>query len=205
MLRAFIVSGILGFLTILIFSFIGIHASLENITLTGNVPADVGRNMSMVAFFLMAILMMFAGGSTLDSTFASLSKLIAKDLPNLKRIDLGNKSKIIGMSVMALFAIVGNLPMVFGTNILAATTISGTMVMGLAPIFLLHGFIKPTKMGFHLSFWIGIFLGVAYTMGIIPKAFEIGDGKSALLLGVNLYGLVLCFLAYIIPGLIKKQ
>lgn len=41
-------------------------------------------------------------------------------------------------------------------------------------------------------------------MGIIPKAFEIGDGKSALLLGVNLYGLVLCFLAYIIPGLIKK-
>lgn len=205
MLRAFIVSGILGFLTILIFSFIGIHASLENITLTGNVPADVGRNMSMVAFFLMAILMMFAGGSTLDSTFASLSKLIAKDLPNLKGIDLGNKSKIIGMSVMALFAIVGNLPMVFGTNILAATTISGTMVMGLAPIFLLHGFIKPTKIGFHLSFWIGIFLGIAYTIGIIPKAFEIGDGKSALLLGVNLYGLVLCFLVYIIPGLIKKQ
>lgn len=132
------------------------------------------------------------------------SLLIAKDLPNLKGIDLGNKSKVIGMSVMALFAIVGNLPMVFGTNILAATTISGTMVMGLAPIFLLHGFIKPTKMGFHLSFWIGIFLGIAYTICIIPKVFAIGNGKSALLLGVNLYGLVLCFLAYIIPGLIKK-
>lgn len=204
MLRAFIVSGILGFLTILIFSFIGIHASLENIPLTGNVPADVGRNMSIVAFFLMAILMMFAAGSTLDSTFSSLSKLIAQDLPHIKGFDFGNKSKIIGMSAMALFAIVGNLPMIAGTNILAATTISGTMVMGLAPIFLLHGFIKPTKIGFHLSFWIGIFLGVAYTMGIIPKVFAIGNGKSALLLGVNLYGLILCFLVYAIPGIIKK-
>lgn len=204
MLRAFIVSGILGFLTILIFSFIGIHASLENIKLTGNVPADVGRNMSIVAFFLMAILMMFAAGSTLDSTFSSLSKLIAQDLPHIKGFDFGNKSKVIGMSVMALFAIVGNLPMIAGTNILAATTISGTMVMGLAPIFLLHGFIKPTKIGFHLSFWIGIFLGVAYAMGIIPKVFAIGNGKSALLLGVNLYGLILCFLGYAIPGIIKK-
>lgn len=206
MLLSFIVSGILGFLTILIFSFIGIHASIENIPLTGNVPADVGRSMSMTVFFLMAILMMFAGGSTLDSTFSSLSKLIAQDLPHIKGFDFGSKSKTIGMAVMALFAIVGNLPMIAGTNILAATTISGTMVMGLAPIFLLHdiGLIKPTKIGFHLSFWIGIVLGIAYTMGIIPKVFAIGDGKNSLLLGVNLYGLILCFLGYIIPGIIKN-
>ena len=41
-------------------------------------------------------------------------------------------------------------------------------------------------------------------MGIIPKVFAIGDGKNALLLGVNLYGLILCFIGYIIPGIIGK-
>ena len=106
---------------------------------------------------------------------------------------------------VVLFAVVGNLPMIAGTNILAATTISGTMVIGLSPIFLLHGIFKPTKIGFHLSFWIGIFLGIAYTIGVIPKIFSIGDGKSALLLGVNLYGSILCFLAYIIPSIIMKK
>ena len=205
MLKAFIVSGILGFIVILIFSFIGIHAKLENIVLSGNVPADVAKNMSVFAFLLMAVLMIFAAGSTLDSTFSSLSKLAAQDLPHIKGIDLGNKARIIGMLVMVLFAVVGNLPMIAGTNILAATTISGTMVIGLSPIFLLHGIFKPTKIGFHLSFWIGIFLGIAYTIGVIPKIFSIGDGKSALLLGVNLYGSILCFLAYIIPSIIMKK
>ena len=52
---------------------------------------------------------------------------------------------------------------------------------------------------------MGIFLGIAYTIGVIPKIFSIGDGKSALLLGVNLYGSILCFLAYIIPSIIMKK
>ena len=95
--------------------------------------------------------------------------------------------------------------MIVGTNILKATTISGTMVMGLAPIFLLHGVVKPTKIGFHLSFWIGIILGVLLTINMIPSIWSIGNGENALLLGVNVYGLILCTIGYVVPGIIAKR
>lgn len=206
MVKAFTVSGILGFLAILLFSLIGIHARLEGMPLSSNVPAEVGAATSMAAFFAMALLMIFAAGSTLDSTFSSLSKLVARDLPHTIKKDLGTKARVIGMGVMVLFAFIGNLPMLVGTDILAATTISGTMIMGLGPIFLLHGRVKPTKLGFHLCFWIGIALGFAYSFapGLVA-GFAIGSGKSAVLLGVNLYGLIACTLAYVIPGLVSQM
>ena len=116
--------------------------------------------------------------------------------------DLGDKSRKLGMLVMVIIALVGNLPMILGTDILKATTISGTMVIGLAPVFLLHGLVRPTKIGFHLSFWIGIILGFAMTFNAIPAWFAIGTGKYAMLLGVNLYGLIACTLAYIVAGLV---
>ncbi|MEG0016858.1 MAG: hypothetical protein RR747_09805 [Gordonibacter sp.] len=205
MVKAFVVSGVLGFLAILLFSFIGIHAQLVGIPLSSNVPAAVGAATSMAAFFAMALMMIFAAGSTLDSTFSSLSKLAARDLPHIVNKDFGNKARVIGMGVMVLFAFVGNLPMLVGTSILAATTISGTMIMGLGPIFLLHGRVKPTKLGFHLCFWIGIVLGFAYSFapGLVA-GLAIGGGKSAVLLGVNLYGLIACTLAYVIPGLVAQ-
>ena len=175
MLRAFIVSGILGFISILIFSFIGIHAKLIGMEVSSNVPAALGKTLGVAGYFAMIVVMISAAGSTLDSTFASLGKLTGKDLP-----EMAGKP-------------------------LKATTISGTMVIGLAPIFLLHGFVKPTKIGFHLSFWIGIILGVLLTVKMIPASWAIGSGKSALLLGVNFYGLILCTLGYVIPGLFAKR
>ncbi|MDR1358223.1 MAG: hypothetical protein LBJ48_02545 [Coriobacteriales bacterium] len=205
MVKAFTVSGILGFLAILLFSFIGIHAQLTGLPLTSNVPAQVGAASSMAAFFAMAILMIFAAGSTLDSAFSSLAKLSARDLPGIIGRSLGKRARPLGMAVMVLFAFIGNLPMIVGTDILAATTISGTMIMGLGPIFLLHGRIKPTKLGFHLCFWIGIALGFAYSFapGLV-SGLALGAGKSATLLGVNLYGLITCTLAYVIPGLVAQ-
>ena len=113
--------------------------------------------------------------------------------------------KKVAVLFMITFAIIGNLPMIMGTDILKATTISGTMVIGLAPIFLLHGFVKPTKLGFHLSFWIGIILGILLTINLIPTSWAIGTGKSALLLGVNLYGLILCTIGYVVPGMFAKN
>lgn len=204
MVKAFTVSGILGFFAILIFSFVGLHANLEGMELTANVPAQVGAATSITAFFALAILMIFAAGSTLDSTFSSLSKLVARDLPHIVNKDFGKKARLIGMAVMVLFAFVGNLPMIVGTDILAATTISGTMIMGLGPIFLLHGRVKPTKLGFHLCFWIGIVLGFAYSFAPeLVAGLAIGEGKSNVLLGVNFYGLITCTLAYLVPGIVS--
>ncbi|WP_197050036.1 hypothetical protein [Campylobacter sputorum] len=106
---------------------------------------------------------------------------------------------------MIIFAIIGNIPMFFGTNILKATTISGTMVMGLAPIFLLHGIIKPNSYSFHLPFWCGIMLGILETLKLIPHWMYIGSEKYASLLGVNFYGLIFCVILYFIGANIKDR
>lgn len=205
MLKSFIISGLLGFVFILIFSLVGIHSAVSGLPVTGNVPAQLGKAMGTGAYFIMLVIMVSSAGSTLDSTFSSLSKLTAQDLPNIWGHDFGEKARKIGMTMMVIFAILGNLPMVVGTSILKATTISGTMVMGLAPIFILHGFVKPTKPGFHLSFWCGIILGVVYTLGWFSESLAIGNGKNALLLAVNFYGLILCTVGYIAPALLSRR
>ncbi len=201
MLRAFTLAGVLGFIAILAFSLIGVHASLSGLEASSNVPADLARSMGIGALIVMTLVMISAAGSTLDSTFSSLARLTGRELPALAGRNLGQKAIAVGMTAMLLFAVLGNLPMLAGTDILKATTISGTMVMGLAPVFLLHGLVRPTALGFHLSFWCGLLLGVALTLGWIPDSWAIGDGRYALLLGTNLYGLLLCTAAYLLSGL----
>ncbi|MEO1829207.1 MAG: sodium:solute symporter [Pseudomonas sp.] len=205
MLRAFTLAGVLGFVAILAFSLIGVHATLGGIEAGGNVPAALAKSLGVGALIVMTLVMISAAGSTLDSTFSSLARLSGRELPALLQRDLGQKAIGVGMATMLVFALLGNLPMLAGTDILKATTISGTMVIGLAPVFLLHGFVRPTRLGFHLSFWTGIGLGVALTLGWIPQSWAIGDGRYALLLGTNLYGLLLCTAGYLLPGMLTRR
>ena len=199
MLRAFIVAGVLGFVAIVAFSLVGVHARLEGLPPSGNVPADVARMLGVAGFFAMAVVMISSAASTLDSTFSSLSKSVAHDLPQLAGRDGLRRPVLAGTVAMGLFAVVGNLPMIAGTDILKATTISGTMVIGLAPVFLLARRVVYSPLSFHLSFWTGMSLGVLLAAGQIPSAWAIGEGKYALLLGTNLYGLALCFAGFLLP------
>jgi len=203
MRRAFMLAGILGFVAILAFSLIGVHAQLTGLEASDNVPAALAKTMGVGALLVMTVVMVSAAGSTLDSTFASLAKLVGRELPQLAGRNLGSRAISLGMAAMVLFALLGNLPMIAGTDILKATTISGTMVIGLAPVFVLHGLTTPTRLGFHFSFWTGICLGIAVTLDWIPPSWAIGDGKYALLLGTNLYGLALCTLGYLLPGWLR--
>ena len=205
MRRAFWIAGALGFVVILAFSLIGVHAQLTGLAASDNVPAALAKSLGVAALLVMTVVMVSAAGSTLDSTFSSLAKLAGRELPRLAGRDLGQKAIGVGMAVMVAFALLGNLPMLAGTDILKATTISGTMVIGLAPVFILHGLVAPTRLGFHLSFWCGIALGVALTLGWIPPSWAIGEGKYALLLGTNLYGLGLCALGYLVPGWWRRR
>ena len=207
MLKCFTVAGLLGFVAILLFSFIGIDARLSGLEGVTDAAQVVAQGMGIAAFFLMAVMMIMCGGSTLDSTFSSLAKLTARDLPAILGKDPHKKARWIGIGFMVVFAFLGNLPMIMGTDILAATTISGTMIMGLGPIFLLHGAgpIKPTKVGFMLAFWIGMILGIVDTVAPESLAFmNIGGGSYANFLGVNFWGAIVCWLAYIIPGVIAN-
>lgn len=204
MLRAFIVAGVLGFVAIFAFSLVGVHARLEGIATSGNVPAEVARGLGVAGWFAMIVVMVTSAGSTLDSTFTSLSKLVARDLPVLAGRLPSPKALTIGSLTMVAFALLGNLPMIAGTDILKATTISGTMVIGLAPIFLFSGRVGYSPLSFHLAFWPGIVLGVLQAVNLIPAAWAIGGGKYAILLGTNLYGLALCTAGFFLPLLLPR-
>ena len=205
MLRAFIVAGVLGFIAIFAFSLVGVHARLEGIRISSNVPADVARGLGFAGFFAMIVVMVSSAGSTLDSTFTSLSKLVARELPLLAGRVPSPKAMTIGSLTMVVFALLGNLPMIAGTDILKATTISGTMVIGLAPIFLFSNRVGYSPLSFHLAFWTGMTLGVLQLMNLIPPAWAIGSGKYAILLGTNLYGLLLCTAGFFLPLLLPRK
>lgn len=199
MLRSFIVAGVLGFVCILAFSLVGVYANLEGIEAAGNAPVAVGRSLGLATLFFMSIIMISSAGSTLDSTFASFSKNLTLDWPVASGARFGQPTVHMGIVIMLALAVLGNLPMLAGTDILKATTVSGTMVMGLAPIFILSRLVHYSPWSFHLAFWPGILLGVALAAGLIPSAWAIGEGKYALLLGTNVYGLAICTLGYLAP------
>jgi len=199
MLKAFVVAGVLGFLAILAFSLVGVHARLEGIAANGNAPAQVARMLGTTGFFAMAVVMISSAASTLDSTFTSLSKSVAHELPLLAGRTPGERAIRNGVITMAMFALLGNLPMIAGTDILKATTLSGTMVIGLAPVFLLSRWVHYSPLSFHLSFWTGMGLGILLAVGALPAGWAIGEGKYGLLLGANLYGLILCTAGFLAP------
>ena len=204
MLRAMVVSGIVGFLCIFAFSLVGVHARLEGLPAGDNMPGAVALAFGTLPYMLMTVVMIMAAGSTLDSTFASVAKSIGQEVPLLAGRTSTARAITIGMWTMLAFAVLGNLPMLAGTDILKATTISGTMVMGLAPVFLLAPLVKHSAWSFHLAFWPGVLLGVLLAVGMIPQSWAIGTGKYALLLGTNLYGLAICCAGFLLPLALQR-
>lgn len=227
-LRAFGVAGALGFLFIVLFGLVGVHAFVQGIPSGEDTPGVVARSFGVATLAGMNVLMLTSAGSTLDSTFSSLAKAGSLDLGRaLRRLDPGRAVRKLGslplpapsgpdsepaaaaVSVgrwtMVVMAVLGNLPLLTGAKILQATTISGTMVMGLAPIFLLAFLRDAPPLSFHLAFWTGLALGVVHVLGWVPASLAIGDGVYASLLGVNVYGLVLCSLLFLVPAFLARR
>ncbi|MCK7500657.1 MAG: hypothetical protein MZW92_68410 [Comamonadaceae bacterium] len=123
MLRAFVFAGVAGFACILLFSLVGVHAKLEGIAAGDNVPAAVAGTLGVGAFFFMTVVMVASAGSTLDSTFSSLAKSVARELPMLAGRAEPARAVTLGTWTMVVFALLGNLPMIAGTDILKATTL----------------------------------------------------------------------------------
>jgi len=199
MLRAMIIAGTLGFVCIFAFSLVGVHARIEGLPLGDNMPGAVALAFGTAPYVLMTVIMVMAAGSTLDSTFSSIAKSVGQEVPLLAGRAPGARAVTVGMWAMVAIAVLGNLPMIAGTDILKATTLSGTMVMGLAPVFLLSPLVRHSPWSFHLAFWPGVTLGVLLALGAIPSAWAIGTGKYALLLGTNLYGLAICIAGFLVP------
>lgn len=195
-LKSYLLAAAIGFVCILLFSFIGIYGQSKG--LTGRVEVEVSKLLGAGAMLSMNVIMVTSAASTLDSTFSSFSKLVV--------IDLGNQqggSITLGRLVMVVLAVLGTLPVFVGPDILSATTISGTMVMGLAPVFLLWRFKSP-RLSFHLPVAWGIAVGILEVMGSFPEALIFTTGKYASLLWANAWGLLGSFILYGTPILIHR-
>ena len=191
--KSFLWAALLGAFCIIFFSFIGIYAQKQG--MQGQAAVEVGKAFGVVILLVINFIMITSAASTLDSTFSSFSKLLAVDL------NLG-KSVSFGRITMATVAILGTIPVFLNAEILSATTISGTMVIGLTPMFVFWKY-KVPKISFYLSIFCGLFFGILLVFNVFPEQLIFTQGKYASLLWSNLWGILCCTILYFIPKWIK--
>jgi len=188
-LKSFLWASIIGGLCIILFSIIGVYAQSQG--MQGQAAVEVGKAFGVVILLIINFIMITSAASTLDSTFSSFSKLLAIDLK------LGNSLKF-GRWSMVVIAVLGTIPVFLDAEILSATTISGTMVIGLTPVFLFWKG-KVPKISFHLSVFCGILFGFLLILNWFPNALIFTDGKYGDLLWINFWGILSCIILYFIP------
>ncbi|MBX9889137.1 MAG: sodium:solute symporter [Flavobacteriaceae bacterium] len=192
--KSFLWASLLGGLCIVLFSIIGVYAKTQG--MTGDAAFEVGKAFGVVILLVINFIMITSAASTLDSTFSSFSKLVSLDL------NLG-KSVTFGRLAMVTVALLGTIPVFLDAEILSATTISGTMVIGLTPVFLFWN-MKVPKISFYLSVICGIVFGFILVFNWLPTNLIFTDGKYADLLWVNIYGILSCIVLYCVPKWIRK-
>ncbi|WP_224243482.1 SLC5/6 family protein [Hyalangium gracile] len=211
MLTAYLLAGLLGALFIVLYSFIGVHAKLAGLSGAGDAPMRVARALDTGALLIISLLMMNSAGAVLDSAFAAIARHVSVDLAGeggahpsgfrgllepLARRAREDGGLRLGRAAMVLFAVVGNLPLFATADVLKATTISGTMVLGFTFPFLLWRWHRPAPAAFVLSFLPGLVVGVWANTAAWPELLTLGDGAYRALLGANVYGLVLSGVGY---------
>ncbi len=187
-LRSFVVATFVGGACIILFSFVGIYARMES--LEGQAAVEVSKLLGVGMQLMMNFIMVTSAASTLDSTFNSFSKLVVVDLKKEAQPSIS-----LGRWVIVGIAVLGTIPIFLGAEILAATTISGTMVIGLTPIFIFWKK-NASPLSYFLSVGTGIFFGIWLTTGSWPAQFVFFEGKYGDLLSVNIIAFISCLLAY---------
>lgn len=213
MLISFVLAGLLSGGFIFLFSFVGLYARAQG--LDGEPFVAVPASFGFIMLLVFNGIMLLSGGSTLDSTFTSTAKLSARDWNSGGMMTSPAGQLRTGRIALIVIALLGNLPLLsiylgprVGPAIIAATTISGTMVMGLAPVFLLAWMRRAGALSFHLAFWPGVLIGIVRAVetfakiSLIPPALGLGSGDYALDLGVNIYGVLLCTAGYVAGALL---
>ena len=183
--RAFYWAVPVGAVCIVLFSLVGVFAKAGG--LEGQAAVEVAKLLGVPAMLVINLIMITSAASTLDSTFASWSGLVTRFGPS--------RTLTTGRIAMGVLAILGTIPVFLGPEILSATTISGLMVVGLAPVFLLWRMDVPAW-SFHAAVGIGLFVGIHYAIIGVPSWLMFGDGKYAGLLGATVLGTALAFVFF---------
>lgn len=193
-LKAYLWAAIVGGMSILLFSLVGVYAQLQG--MQGQAAVEVGKAFGVVVLLIINVIMLTSAASTLDSTFSSFAKLLSLDL-------MWGNSLTFGRLSMIVIAALGTFPIFLDASILSATTISGTMVLGLTPVFLFWKQ-KPPVLSYYLSIGCGLFFGLLLVFEKFPQWLYFSEGAYADLLWVNVWGLLCCLLVYWIPLWLKK-
>ncbi len=185
-LRAFFWATPVGFICIVLFSVVGIYGGLVGVS--GQAPVEVAKLLGGPILLVMNFIMITSAASTLDSTFSSFAKLAVVDL------GLAGKEKLVSTGRLAMIGItvLGTIPVFLNPTILAATTVSGAMVSGLAPVFCLW-WMKAPPLSFYLSVGFGLLCGLVLVLGWWPASWCIGTGTYKDLLGVTVVEIFGCF------------
>ncbi len=196
-LKSYLWATVIGASCIILFSFVGIFAKMKGL----EAPATIGvaKFFGTVLLLVMNTIMLTSAAATIDSTFTSTAKLVHIDLLNEKGISV-SKARL----TMIAIAVFGTIPIFFNPEILSATTISGTMVMGLAPIFVCWNLDAP-KISYFASVILGMLFGFWLVFYPVPAFMHLSDGKYADLLSINLFGTIACFIVFLLPILFKKK
>ena len=195
MRKSFLWAGVLGGICIVLFSLVGVYA--QQAGLEGQAAVEVAKKLGVVLLLIINFIMITSAASTLDSTFSSFSKLLTIDLR------LG-KTVTFGRIMMVIVAVLGTIPVFLNAEILSATTISGTMVIGLTPVFILWK-MKAPQISYFLSVFCGLVFGVLLVFEWFPQSLIFTTGKYASLLWINIYGISFSFLSFLLPAWIKKS
>jgi len=107
---------------------------------------------------------------------------------------------------MGLLGIAGAAMVHASPTILSATTISGTMALGLAPPFVLHPWKRPGRPSFFASGLIGLGVGITFAYydnkDDEESPIQVGGGAYAGLLAWNVLGFGATFGSYVLLGLL---
>ncbi|WP_247232315.1 sodium:solute symporter family transporter [Telluribacter sp. SYSU D00476] len=196
-LKSYFAAALVGALCIIFFSFVGIFTRLSE--LEGEAPVAAARYFGAPMLLLMNLIMVTSASSTLDSALASFSKLVSIDL---SKADTPKVST--GRIAMVGLTVLGTIPVFFNPAILSATTISGTVVLGLAPVFLFWNRRVP-RSAFYLSVVGGLLIGGGLSFYPLPDSLLFTEGKYAQLLSVNIITSGYCFLVYLGSTMFVKK
>ncbi|MEM9929757.1 MAG: sodium:solute symporter [Bacteroidota bacterium] len=218
-LKAFLWAMPIGFLCILLFSLVGVYGKLTGVN--GQAPVEVAKLLGGPILLVMNFIMITSAASTLDSTFTSFAKLAVVDLAAAPLAKMGDGAQVPGevekqqggglgnplrrgRLAMVALTVLGTVPVFLGPEILSATTISGAMVAGLAPVFCLWRLRVP-PVSFWLSVGFGLLCGFVLVFGWWPSWLTVSTGKYADLLGVTLVEMIGCFGLYLLGGLFSSR
>ena len=192
--KAYLWSAVIGMLCIILFSFVGVYGRMVGVS--GQAPVEVAKLLGVPMMLVMNFIMITSAASTLDSTFSSFSKMVHLDLK------IASPTLTGGRISMVVIALAGTVPVFFNPDIISATTYSGTVVIGLAPIFLFW-WMKVPPISFYLSVLGGFIAVVLMILWPLPERFLFSTGKYSDLLAINIYGSIICFSLFLAPKLIS--